>query len=74
MYNLVPVCSTNPVEIIISDLVVQLIHDLDDVLGEEGAGGVVAGLGWILGKRLQIIMSVTQCACMCLCVCVCVFV
>ena len=24
---------------------VQLIHDLDDVLGKEGAGGVVAGLG-----------------------------
>ena len=46
---------------LISDLVVQLIDDLDDILGEEGAGGVVAGLGGILGKRLQIIMSVTQC-------------
>ena len=53
---------------------VQLIHDLDDVLGEEGAGGVVAGLGWILGKRLQIIMSVTQCACVLACVRACAHV
>ena len=42
---------------LISDLMVQLVHNLNKVLSEESAGGVVVGLGWILGKRLQIIMS-----------------